>query len=233
MCIFNRILCTDLVKCRLKKKNKLIVIFSYFVHFTENFPISVQCFNPDVTITPAQPYTTDTPTTSTTASSITTSTVTSHVTSNVKSSTSTSSTVSPGTTQTEFSQTTATSTSYSTSSGDVFSSTVTNTEKVESTTGVGTGTTTLVRTSSTGKEDVTSNVKHVIHTSDFNGTVIFNPLITILSSFMNNVYKSAFLILNMQSTYIGDLIFLKNVLLLTENLNLCSMKVLKELMYFS
>lgn len=50
---------------------------------------------------------------------------------------------------------------------------------------------------------------------------------------MNNVYKSAFLILNMQSTYMGDLIFLKNVLLLTENLNLCSMKVLKELMYCS
>lgn len=210
MCIFNRILCTDLVKCRFKKKNKLIVIFSYFVHFTENFPISVQCFNPDVTITPAQPYyTTDTPTTSTTASSITTSTVTSHVTSNVKSSTSTSSKVSSGTTQTEFSQTTATSTSYSTSSGDVLSSTVTNTEKVESMTGVGTGTTILVRTSSTGKEDVASNVKRVINTTDFNGTVIFNPLITILSSFMNDVYKSAFLILNMQNTYMGNLIFLK------------------------
>lgn len=157
----------------------------------------MQCFNPDVTITPAQPYTTDTPTTSTTASSITTSTVTSRVTSNVKSSTPTSSTVSPGTTQTEFSQTTATLTSYSTSSGDVFSSTITNTEKVDSTTGVGTGTTILLRTSSTGKEDVISNIKRVINTSDFNGTVIFNPLITILSSFMNKVYKSAILNLKM------------------------------------
>lgn len=202
-------MCTDPVKYRFFKENKRIVIIPCLVHFTENSPISVQCFNPDVTITPAQPYTTDTPRTSTTASSVTTSTVTSHETSNVKSSTSTSSTVSPGTTQTEFSQTTATSTSYSTSSGDVLSSTVTNTEKVESTTGVGTGTTILVRTSSTGKEDVTSNIKRVINTSDFNGTVIFNPLITILSSFMNNVYKSAFLILNMQSTYMGDLIFLK------------------------
>lgn len=153
----------------------------------------MQCFNPGVTIPPVQPYTTEIPTTSTTVSSITTS----HVTSNVKSSTSTSSKVSSGTTQTEFSQTTATSTSYSISSGDVFSSTVTNTEKVESTTGVGTGTTILVRTSSTGKEDVASNVKRVINTSDFNGTVIFNPLITILSSFMNNVYKSAILNLKM------------------------------------
>lgn len=193
----------------LKKPTQRIVILSYLVHFTENSPISVQCFNPGVTIPAAHPYTTYKPTTSTTVSSVTTSTVTSHVTSNVKSSTSTSSTVSSGTTQTEFSQTTATSTSYSTSSGDVFSSTVTNTEKVESTTGVGTGTTILVRTSSTGKEDVASNVKKVINTSDFNGTVIFNPLITILSSFMNNVYKAAFLILNMQSTYMGDLIFLK------------------------
>lgn len=169
----------------------------------------MQCFNPGVTISPVHPYTTDTPTTSTTISSVTTSTVTSHETSNVKSSTSTSSTVSSGTTQTEFSQTTASSTSYSTSFGDVFSSTITNTEKVESTTGVGTGTTILLRTSSTGKEDVTSNIKRVINTSDFNGTVMFNPFITILSSFMNNVYKSAFLILNMQNTDMGNLIFLK------------------------
>lgn len=146
----------------------------------ENSPISVQCFNPDITITPAQPYTTDTPTTATTASSVTTSTVTSHVTSNVKSSTSTSGTVSSGTTQTEFSQTTATSTSYSTSSGKVFFSTFTNTEKVESTTGVGTGTTILVRTSSVGKEDVTSNVKKVIHTSDFNVLYAVIPVIGVI-----------------------------------------------------
>lgn len=169
-------MCTDPVKYRFFKENKRIVIIPCLVHFTENSPISVQCFNPDVTITPAQPYTTDTPRTSTTASSVTTSTVTSHETSNVKSSTSTSSTVSSGTTQTEFSQTTASSTSYSTSFGDVFSSTITNTEKVESTTGVGTGTTILLRTSSTGKEDVASNVKRVINTSDFNGTVIFSSL---------------------------------------------------------
>lgn len=202
-------MCTDPVKYRFFKENKRIVIIPCLVHFTENSPISVQCFNPDVTITPAQPYTTDTPRTSTTASSVTTSTVTSHETSKVKSSTSTSSTVSSGTTQTEFSQTTASSTSYSDVFGDVFSSTITNTEKVESTTGVGTGTTILLRTSSMGKEDVTSNIKRVINTSDFNGTEMFNPFITILSSFMNNVYKSAFLILNMQNTYMGNLIFLK------------------------
>lgn len=166
------------------------------LHFTENSSISVKCFNPGVTIVPSQPFTTDTPTASTTVSAVTntfsflsttnidTSTVTSHVTSNLKSSTviPNSSTETLGTTRTEFSKTTAILTSDSTSSVDFFSSTVTYIKKAESTTGVDTGTTTLVKTSSTGKEDVKSNVKKVIYTADFNGTVILNLLITILPS---------------------------------------------------
>lgn len=168
-------------------ENKRIGLLLHLVHFIENSPISVQCSNPGVTIVPSQPYTTDTPKTSTTLPLTTnteTPSVTSDVTSNVKSSTGTStpSTESPGTTRTEFSQTTAKLTSDSTSSGDVLSSSVKNTGKVESTTGFDTGTTTPVKTSSAGKEDVPS-VKKVINTADFNGTVTLNLLITILSSF--------------------------------------------------
>lgn len=172
-------------------ENKRIVILLYHVNFTENYPISVQCSNPGVIIIPSPPYTTDTPTTNSTTANRSsfpsttntdTSPVTSHVTSNLKSSTviQTSSTETRGITRTEFSKTTATLTSDSTSSVDFFSSTVTYSKKAESTTGVDTGTTTLVKTSSTGKEDVTLNVKKVIYTADFNGTVILNLLITIL-----------------------------------------------------
>lgn len=103
--------------------------------FTVNSTISVQCFNPGVTIVPSQPYTTDTPTASTTVSAVTN-----------------------------------TFSFLSTTNIDT------------STAGVDKETTTPVKTSSTGKEDVTS-VKKVIYTADFNGTVTLNLLITILSSF--------------------------------------------------
>lgn len=94
--------------------------FLYIVHFTENSPISVQCFNPGVTIVPSQPYTTDTstPTTSTTLSAVTNtsffpsttntdSTTVTYVTSNEKSSmvTATSSTESRDSTRAELSKT--------------------------------------------------------------------------------------------------------------------------------
>lgn len=140
----------------------------------ENFPIRVQCFKPGVTIAPSQPYTTDTPTTqSTTANRFSFPSTTNTV-------ISTSSTEKLGTTRTEFSKTTAILTSDITSSGDFFSSTVTYSRKAESTTGVDTGTTTLVKTSSTGKEDVKSNVKKVIYTADFNVLYAVIPVIGVI-----------------------------------------------------
>lgn len=97
-----------------------------------NSTISVQCFNPGVTIVPSQPYTTDTPTASTTVSAVTN-----------------------------------TSSFLSTTNIDT------------STAGVDKETTTPVKTSSTGKEDVTS-VKKVIYTADFNVLYAVIPVIGVI-----------------------------------------------------
>lgn len=86
---------------------------------------------------------------------------------------------------------------YSILFGDVFFLIVINIEKVELMMGVGIGMMIFVRIFLMGKEDVVLNVKKVINIFDFNGIVIFNFLIIIFLSFMNNVYKLVFLILNM------------------------------------
>lgn len=86
---------------------------------------------------------------------------------------------------------------YSILFGDVFFLIVINIEKVELMMGVGIGIIIFVRIFLMGKEDVVLNVKKVIYIFDFNGIVIFNFLIIIFLSFMNNVYKVVFLILNM------------------------------------